>query len=153
MSTLPFLDTNIFLRHLRGDHPEFSPRATALLHRIEQGSLKARTADTVVFETVFTLERVYKRSKEAIRDAFLPLIELPGIVLPGKRRLRQVFVYYIEQNISFADAYHAVLMESLRLTQIASFDRDFDRVPSVTRVEPDSTGELVKANGSRSNTV
>jgi predicted nucleic acid-binding protein len=148
MSTLPFLDTNIFLRHLRGDHADFSPRATALLRRIEQGSLKVRTADTVVFETVFTLERVYKQSKEAIRDAFLPLIELPGIVLPGKRRFRQVFGYYVEQNISFADAYHAGLMESLRLTQIVSFDRDFNRFTTVQRVEPDSEGVLVPATGS-----
>src|SRR3954454_3564438 len=143
MSTLPFLDTNIFLRHLRGDHADFSPRATALLQRVEQGSLKVRTADTVILETVFTLERGYRRSKEAIRDAFLPLIELPGIELPGKRRFRQVFGYYIEKNISFADAYHAVLVESLRLTQIISFDRDFNRISALTRVEPDSTGELL----------
>jgi uncharacterized protein len=143
MSTLPFLDTNIFLRHLRGDHADFSPRATALLQRIEQGSLKVRTADTVIFETVFTLERRYKQSREAIREAFLPLIELSGIELPGKRRFRQVFGYYIEKNISFADAYHAVLAESLRLTQIISFDRDFNRISALTRVEPDSTGELL----------
>jgi uncharacterized protein len=143
MSAVPFLETNIFLRHLRQDHADFSPRATALLRRIEQGAIKVRTADTVIFETVFTLERYYKQSKEAIREAFLPLIELPGIELPGKRRFRQVFTYYIEQNISFADAYHAVLMESLRLTHMVSFDRDFDRIPIVQRVEPDTTGELV----------
>jgi predicted nucleic acid-binding protein len=145
MNTLPFLETNIFLRHLRADHADFSPRATALLARIEQGSLKVRTADTVIFETVFTLERVYKQSREAIRDAFLPLIELPGIVLPGKRRFRKVFAYYIDKNISFADAYHAVSMESLRLRQIISFDRDFNRVATVERMEPDSKGVLVKA--------
>jgi predicted nucleic acid-binding protein len=45
--TLPFIETNIFLRHLREDHARFSPRATALLKRIEQGALKVRTADTV----------------------------------------------------------------------------------------------------------
>jgi uncharacterized protein len=136
MSALPFVDTNIFLRHLRGDHADFSPRATALLQRIEQGFLKVRTADTVIFETVFTLERRYKQSKEAIRGTFLPLIELPGIELPGKRRFRQVFAYYIDQNISFADAYHVVLMKSLHLTQIISFDRDFDRISAIKRVEP-----------------
>ena len=143
MNTLPFLETNIFLRHLREDHADFSPRATALLRRIEEGELKVRTSDTVVFETVFTLERSYKQSKGAIRDNFLPLIELPGIVLPGKRRFRQVFTYYIDRNIPFADAYHAVLMESLRLTRIVSFDRDFDRIPTVERVVPDSEGVLV----------
>src|SRR5215212_429785 len=100
MNTIPFLETNIFLRHLRGDHRDFSPCATALLQRIEQGTLKVRTADTVIFETVFTLERVYKHSKEAIRDAFLPLIELPGIVMPGKRRFRRIFASYTEKNIS-----------------------------------------------------
>jgi predicted nucleic acid-binding protein len=148
MSTLPFIETNIFLRHPREDHADFSPRATALLGRIEQGALKVRTADTVIFETVFTLERTYKQSKEAIRDAFLPLIELPGIELPGKKRFRKVFTYYIEKNISFADAYHAVLIESLRLRQIISFDRDFNRIATVQRVEPDSTGELVAVNSS-----
>jgi predicted nucleic acid-binding protein len=142
MTTLPFLDTNVFLCHLRGDHADFSPRATALLRRIEKGEQKVRTSDTVIFETVFTLERVYKQPKEAIRDAFLPLIELTGIVLPGKRRFRRVFSYYIEKNISFADAYHGVLSESLGLTKIISFDRDFNRIASVSRVEPDSSGNL-----------
>ena len=145
MNSLPFLETNIFLRHLREDHTDFSPRATALLARIEEGSLRVRTADTVIFETVFTLERVYKQSREAIRDTFLPLIELPGIVLPGKRRFRKVFTYYIDKNISFADAYHAVLMESLRLREIVSFDRDFNRIPTLIRVEPDMTGDLTPA--------
>ncbi len=146
MTNQPFLDTNVFLRHLRGDHADFSPRATALLARIEQGMQKVRTSDIVIFETVFTLERVYKQPKAAIRDAFLPLIELPGIVLPGKRRFRQVFGYYIEKNISFADAYHAVLTESLNLTQIVSFDRDFNRIARVQRVEPDAEGVLVQAS-------
>ena len=142
MNTLPFLETNIFLRHLRGDHLDFSPRATALLRCIEEGTFKARISDTVIFETVFTLERFYKQSKEAIREAFLPLIELPGIVLPGKRRFRKVFTCYSEQNIACADAYHPALMESLGLTHIVSFDRDFDRIPTVTRVIPGSEGVL-----------
>ena len=131
-----FLDANIFLRHLRQDHPDFSPRATAYLARVERGELKVRTADTVIFETVFTLQRAYRQPKAAIRDTFLPLIELPGIILPGKRRYRKVFTYYVDANISFADAYHAVMMEGLKLKEIVSFDRDFDRIPTIRRVEP-----------------
>jgi predicted nucleic acid-binding protein len=133
---LLFLDTNIFLRHLRQDHPDHSPRATAFLTRIEQGEVKVRTSDTVIFETVFTLERSYHQEKAAIRDTVLPLLELPGVVLPGKRRYRKVFSLYLEKNISFADAYHAVLMEHLHLTEIVSFDTDFDRIEGLTRIEP-----------------
>lgn len=132
----PFIDTNIFLRHLLQDHPEHGQRATAFLQRIEDGEFKARTADTVIFEAVFTLQKFYKQPKAAIRDAMLPLIELPGIILPGKRKYHQVFDYYINLNLPFADAYHATLAESLRLTEIISFDRDFDRIPNIQRREP-----------------
>jgi predicted nucleic acid-binding protein len=130
-----FLDTNVLLRHLCDDHPEQSPKATTMLRSVEQGSLRAHIADTVTFETVFTLERHYRRSKVAIRESLLPLIELPGIVLPGKRRYRQIFALYAERNLPFADAYYAVLMEQLKLTEILSFDGDFDRIPGVVRIE------------------
>jgi len=133
---LPFLDTNVLLRHLLGDHPEQSSRATAYLGRVEQGEVKVRTTDTVVFETVFTLQRQYGHTKAAIRDNLLPLLELPGIVLPGKRRLRQAFDLYVDLNLPFADAYHVALMRQLGLEEIVSFDREFDRVPGLRRREP-----------------
>ena len=131
-----FLDTNILLRHVLGDHPDHSPRATAFLQRVENGEIQAHIADTVVFECVFTLERFYKQPKDKIRDALLPLVELPGIVLPGKRRYRRVFDIYIDQNLSFADAYHAVLAQHLGVDEIVSFDRGLDRVPGIKRREP-----------------
>jgi predicted nucleic acid-binding protein len=137
---LPFLDSNVLLRHLLQDHPQQSPRATAYLARIEHGEIKVRTADTVVFETVFTLQRQYGVPKEEIRDNLLPLLELPGIVLPGKRRLRKVFDLYVDLNLPFADAYHVALMQRLGLRHVISFDKEFDRAPGVTRVEPGEDG-------------
>lgn len=133
---LPFLDTNILLRHLLADHPDHSPRATAYLVRIEQGEIAVRTSEIVVLEAVFTLERRYRRSKASIREALTGLLELPGIVLPGKRRLRKVFDLYVDLNIPFADAYFAVLMDRLKLTEIVSFDTDFDKLSGLKRVEP-----------------
>lgn len=132
----PFLDSNIILRHLLGDHPEQSSRATAYLKRVEDGEIQVRTADTVVFEVVFTLQRQYRLPKPKIREAVLPLLELPGIVLPGKRRFRKVFDLYVDINVSFADAYHAVLMWQNKISQIVSFDKGFDRVPGIQREEP-----------------
>ena len=131
-----FLDTNILLRHLLQDHADHSPRATACLARIENGEVRVRVAETVIFETVFTLQRQYGHPKSAIRDALVPLIELPGIIFPGKRGFREVFDMYVELNISFVDAYHAALMRRLGLTDIITFDRQFDRVPGVSRLEP-----------------
>ncbi len=51
----PFLDTNVLLRHLTNDHADHSARATAFLTAVEVGQIRVRTADSVIFETVFTL--------------------------------------------------------------------------------------------------
>ena len=132
---LPFLDSNIILRHVLADDPDQSPCATAFLSRIENGEVEAQTADTVIFEVVFTLQRQYRQEKSAIRDAVLPLIEMPGIVLPGKRRFRRVFDLFVDLNLPFADAYHTVYMEQAGVSQIATFDGHFDRIPGITRLD------------------
>jgi predicted nucleic acid-binding protein len=131
-----FLDTNILLRHLLQDVPHQSPRATALIRRIEAGEVRVLLTETVVFETVFSLQRTYKRMPQAIREALLPLLELPGVSLPRKGRFRQAFTRYVDQNLPFADAYHAALMSDLGLREIYSFDEDFDRISGITRLEP-----------------
>lgn len=143
MAERPFVDANIFLRHFRQDHADHSPRATAFLARIEAGSLFARTADTVVFETVYTLERTYKQPRVLIRDILLPLLLVPAIALPNKRRLRRAFALYLRHpKLSFADCYHVALMEGAQLTTIVSFDQKISQVPTITRKEPDDQGQL-----------
>lgn len=132
----PLLDTNVLLRHITGDHPEQSPRATEFLRRVEAGEQAVRVTDVVVFETVYTLERHYRQMKAKIRENLLPLLELPGILLPGKRRLRRTFDLYVDLNVPFADAYHAALLERSEAAEIISFDRHFDRIPGLRRIQP-----------------
>lgn len=132
---LQFLDTNVFLRHLRQDDPILSPKATAIFSRIEQGEIRVRISDVVIFETVFTLQRSYKQSRKRIAEALLPLIELPGIILPGKILYRRVFSLYATGSLGFADCYHVVLVQRLGITEILSFDTDFDHIPGVVRKE------------------
>jgi len=131
-----FLDTNILLRHLLQDIPHQSPRATALIARIETGEVRVRLTETVVFEAVFSLQRTYKRTPQAIREALLPILELPGVSLPRKARFRRAFALYVAEHLPFADAYHAACMSDLGLREIYSFDEDFDRIAGITRIEP-----------------
>lgn len=133
---LPFLDTNILLRHLTNDHPDHSPRASAYLARIEQGEIRVRIADSVVFETVFTLQTHYRRTRPSIRSGVLPIIDLPGIVLPGKKRWYRAFGLYVETALSLADAHHVATMEDLGMDVIVSFDRGLDKIADIVRVEP-----------------
>jgi predicted nucleic acid-binding protein len=133
---LPVLDTNVLLRHLLGDHPDHSPRATAYLRRIEGRDVQARLPLIVVFETVYTLQSFYRIPKTRIRSLLLPLLRLPGIVLAGKRRFPKVFDLYVGRNIPFPDAYIAVEMAQRGEVEIISFDEDFDKIPGLTRTEP-----------------
>src|SRR6266404_7521792 len=133
---LPVLDTNILIRHFTQDHPDHSPKATRYLRRIEQGELRARLPLIVVFETVYTLQSFYKLPKDQIRALLLSILSLPGIILIGKRCFRKVFDYYVTLNISLPDAYIAVEMEQLHDTRVVSFDRNFDKISGIERIEP-----------------
>ncbi len=131
----PLLDTSVLLRHLTDDNAEHSPRANALIGRIVAEELTVRITDQVIFEAGFTLERTYKASRSDIRDALLDFIVLPAVVLPRKRFWPQIFDLYVRTPLSIVDAYHAIVMERLGITEIISFDKDFDRVPGITRTE------------------
>jgi predicted nucleic acid-binding protein len=134
--SIAFLDSSILLRHLLGDVPEQSSRCTAYLQQIEDGELLVCTTDTVIVETVVTLERVYQIPKHAITASLQPIIALPGSKLPDKRRYPAVFDLYVRLDLPFLAAYHAVLMQELKLTEIVSVDRAFNRIPGLTRLAP-----------------
>jgi predicted nucleic acid-binding protein len=131
-----FLDTNILLRHLLQDHAAHSAKASAFLARLDAGELSVHTSDTVVFETVFNLQKRHGVMRSDIRDQLLPLLDLPTIRGLDKALIRSAFEYYVDRNISFADAYHVALMRRDGIEEIVTFDRDFDRVPGIRRVEP-----------------
>lgn len=67
MTALPFLDTNVFLRHLVQDHDDHSPRATLYFDRIEHGGLRVETTMAVVFEIVFTFQSLCKHPRPLAR--------------------------------------------------------------------------------------
>jgi predicted nucleic acid-binding protein len=137
MQSRGFLDTNVLLRHVLQDHEDHSPQATAFVVGLERGEHAVRLADTVVFEATFTLEKTYGVPRHEIRDALIPILDLPTVVLPGKRIYYEVFDLYVrEPGFSFADCYHLILTLRLDLPAILSFDRKLSRFPGITRIEP-----------------
>ncbi|MBI4322082.1 MAG: PIN domain-containing protein [Chloroflexi bacterium] len=131
-----FLDTNILLRYFTRDDEEKARQALSLLARVERGEESVETSVLVVFETVYGLQRLYRVPRDRIRELVLNLVHLRGLHLPGKNLLDQAFDIYVAKNVSFADAYNAVHMQRRGLTEIYSWDTDFDRIDGVVRVEP-----------------
>jgi len=132
------LDTNIFVRYLTEDHPTRSPACRRLFELIERGEEVVWTTDVAIAEVVFVLSgpRRYAMGRAEIRDGLLPLIELPGLKVAGKRFYRRAFDLFVAHPIDFADAYHAALIERRDVNELFSYDGDFDRIPSVNRFEP-----------------
>lgn len=133
-----FLDTNIILRYLLRDDEAKAERCLALLEKAEKRGIQLQTSDLVIAEVVWVLESpsAYSLPRERIRDLLLPIIFLPGVRLTNKGIYRRIFELYLDQNIDFIDAYNAAYMEKQGLTQIYSYDTDFDQVGSVNRLEP-----------------
>ena len=136
MSTC-FLDTNILLRFFTRDDEPKAQQALNLLMRIEQGEEKVITSSLVIFETVFTLQSLYKVPRPIIKEQILSIVSMRNLHLPDKSLYYQAFNLYVTKNISFADAFNAAYMLSERLSHIYSWDRDFDKIEGIVRLEPE----------------
>ena len=131
-----FVDTNIFLRYLTRDDEQKAEQALALLRRVERGEEKIATSVMVIFETVFTLQHSYGVAREQTRQLLSDILSLRGLRVPGKSVLLRALDLYSNTNISFADAYNAAFMEASAVSEIYSWDTDFDKLPGITRLEP-----------------
>ena len=132
-----FLDTNILLRYFTRDDEQKAQRALDLLIRVERGEEKIITSSLVIFETVFTLQRFYKVPRQRIKELILSIISLRGLHLPGKNVYYHAFDLYVTHNISFADAYNAAYMLSEKVSNIYTWDTDFDKIDGIVRLEPE----------------
>jgi len=131
-----FLDTNILIRYFTNDEPVMAQAALSLMEKIEQGEERVVTSPIVIFETVFLLERHYNVPKVEIREKVGDVLALRALHLPEKALCVQALDLYVEKNIAFADAYHVVWMQARGVSEIYSFDQEFDRAAGVTRIDP-----------------
>lgn len=138
---ISFLDTNILLRYLTRDDEKKAQQALNLLLKVERGEEKVAVSPLVVFETIFTLQTFYKVPRHLIKEQMLALLSLRNLHLPEKNTYFRALELYIQHNISFADAFNAAYMLAEEISQIYSWDRDFDKLDGVIRVEPNFPDE------------
>lgn len=135
---MEFLDTNVILRHLTQDNPHQAERAYRLLQQVETGALAVTTSEGVLVEAVYVLSSkvVYNLPRSDIRTSLSGIISLKGLKLAHKRTYLRALDLYASTNLDFVDALNVAHMEREKIGTILSFDRDYDRVPGVTRREP-----------------
>ncbi len=137
---MKFLDTNVVLRFLTRDDEARAADCYKLFQRVQQGEEELLTCESVVSEAAYVLSSSrlsYRLTHEEIRERLLPILTLRGVRLPQKRVCLQALdIYATSPFLDFEDALAVAHMEQAGVTEIVSYDRDFDRVPGVQRVEP-----------------
>lgn len=135
-----FLDANIILRYLTRDDPIKARACFILLQRVKHGHEQLQTTESIIAEVTYVLSsprHPYKATHPDIAAMLKPIVQLRGLRIPRKRIiLRALELYDLYPQLDFEDALSVATMEQAHLTEIVSYDRDFNKVPGITRQEP-----------------
>lgn len=129
-----FIDANIFLELLLDQ--EKADDCEAFLEKVRDGSLKAATTDFIIDSIVLVMEKEGKKPSEL--SLFLSS-------LIGYRGLETYFLSLYDRiqatkhmqkfGLDFDDSTAYQAMRSLHTDQAVSFDKHFDKITNVTRLE------------------
>lgn len=136
---MTFIDSNVFLRYITQDDPKAQQAAANLFGRIAQGDVECWTTAVHVHETVYVLasKKLYHVPHAEIRDRLRPLLLMGGLKLQDKRLcLEALDVFAAHDSLDFADALAVAMTRHHGLEGVHSFDKHFDKVPGIRRLEP-----------------
>jgi predicted nucleic acid-binding protein len=133
-----FVDTNIFVRFLTGDDPHKANRCFALFQKSQRGEGSLVTSESVVAEVVYVLssQATYRIPRDTVAAALRPLLADPGLQIDHKASVLRALDLWAASNLDFADCLSAEHVRRAALDGIYSYDRDFDQIHGVTRMEP-----------------
>lgn len=136
---MKFLDTNIFVRLLAADDEKKTDACFRLFQRIQKGEESVTTAEVIIAEVVYVLSSpsLYRLSHDEISARLAPLLSLRSLKLRNKRTyLRALDLYATHPSLDFEDALSVAHMERQGISEIVTYDRDFDRLPGIKRIDP-----------------
>lgn len=134
---MQFVDANVFVRYLTGDDPKKAERCLALFQQAKQNKVSITTSETVIAEVVYVLSsRIYNLSRKEVVARLQPLITLPGLKLLSRDMFIRALTLYATYNIDFEDCLSVAHMECKKVTEIYTYDTDFDKFNALKRIEP-----------------
>lgn len=128
-----FVETNIFLYVITA-HPEFGAVARRILERIGSGE-EAATSSLVIAEVCAWLE--YHKKKNDVSTFLSAVDSYPSLqkldtTYDDEQRAKELERSH--PRLQFFDSVYLAQMERLKLTEIYSNDRAFERVKGIKRI-------------------
>jgi predicted nucleic acid-binding protein len=129
------LDANVLMYAAGAAHPHKGPSAR-LLERVARGEVAA-TINAETLQEILHRYRAIKRWKDGRHVYDLARQLFPSVVpisVEMLDRARELLDHH--PGLMARDALHAVVVMHEGLEAICSYDRDFDVIPNLTRIEP-----------------
>ncbi|MEX0879601.1 MAG: type II toxin-antitoxin system VapC family toxin [Thermoanaerobaculia bacterium] len=129
------IDSNILMYAAGGSHPHKAD-SLALLDRVAKGEVEA-AVDAEVLQEILHRYRALGRWDDGRRVYDLARRIIP-VVLPLTAEVLDLARALLDRQpkLMARDALHAAACENAGIESICSYDRDFDRIPGLKRVEP-----------------
>ena len=129
------VDSNIFMYASGGEHPHRGPSAV-FLRSVLDGNVRAAIDAEVLQEILHRYTSIGRWEEgrvvyDGARIFFETVLPVTAKVMDVARRLFDEY-----PGFSARDAVHAAAVEIYDLSGICSFDRHFDRIHGLRRVEP-----------------
>lgn len=131
------IDANILIRFLARDDEEKAERCKSLLEAVVKGkSPRLFVCDLAVAEIIWVLESFYGLSKAEVQRKIEGILNTSNLEFQNKSIISESVIIYATHNIDFIDAYQATLAKQAQITNIYSYDTDFDKLADIKRLEP-----------------
>jgi predicted nucleic acid-binding protein len=130
-----YLDTNVLVRFVTGEPEKQAQEVAKLVCSAESGKIRLCVLPIVLAEAVYVLNGFYQHPRAKVSAALAHLLGCPGFHSPEHDRMIESLELFATTKIDFADCYLAAASK-MDHTAVVSFDRDFDKIPGVTRKPP-----------------
>ena len=125
------IDTDTLVRFITRDDEEKAQKVRLFFHEHKELIL----TDLTFAECFWVLKSFYKYKKDKLVQIFRMLIDAQSFRCNSA--LLSLALDILEQhNISFIDAYTAAYTQINSDSKIVSFDKDYDKIKGIKRVEP-----------------
>ena len=133
---MKFIDTNIFIRFLTNDIPEKADACESIFQKAAEKNETLFTTEMVIAEIIWVLESYYELPKKEVQEMVEKILITPFLSCPKKNLILNALILYGEKNIDYIDAYNASILKEQGIKDIFSYDRHYDRIEWVSRIEP-----------------
>jgi predicted nucleic acid-binding protein len=133
-----FVDANIFIRYLASDDLDKAERCLLLFQRAQRGEIVLFTSEAVIAEVAYVLGSParYQIPRPVVANSMQGLISIPGLRVDHKESVLQALDTWGNSRLDFEDCLSVEHVRRAELDGIYSYDRDFDRIPGIRRLEP-----------------